>query len=128
MGFSLVIDVGKSVLDLLIKGKKLQSEEREITSKILLQISEIINSTVEKFKKDEFPHSHCQSLSILSQNLHDVLKSHLTPDQSEELLSCLMESAQIEREFASRDDQKTIEALEKAAGTFLAWSILVKKF
>jgi hypothetical protein len=126
MGFGLVLDVVKSGLDLVMKGKKLKIEEREVVSEILLDISQILNSTVEKFKKNEFPHSHCQTLQILANNLHGTLKPHLDPGQAQILIESLGEASLVEREFAFRHEPETIQVLEIAAGSFKAWSLLIK--
>lgn len=126
MGFGLVLEVVKSGIDLVMKGKKLQLEEREVVSKILSEISQLLNSTSEKFRKNEYPHNHCQTLQILAQNLHETLKTHLPPDQAKLLLESLSEASLVEREFAFRHEPETIQTLEIVAGNFAAWSLLVK--
>lgn len=126
MGFGLVLEILKGGIDVLMKSKKLRTEERETLSNILSDVSQILNSTVEKFKQNEFPHSHCQTLQILAQNLQSSLKSHLDPDQTSMLMNALEDAVLVERDFALRHDPKTIQTLEIVAGTFAAWSLLVK--
>jgi hypothetical protein len=123
--FSTVIDICKSVIDLIYKDKEIKLETRLRVSSILNEISNILQDTADKLKKDEYPHSNCVTMRSLSNNLHFILIDIVNMDVLDNLHSLLVESSEIERHFTTRKEIDTISKIEEASGEFKAMSIIL---
>jgi len=124
--FSTVIDICKSVIDLISKDNEIKLETRLRVSSILNEISNILQDTAEKLKKDEYPHSNCATMRSLSNNLHFILIDIVNMDILDNLHSLLVEASEIERHFATRKETNTISKIEEASGEFKAMSLILK--
>lgn len=123
---STVIDLCKNLIDFLLKENELKLENKLRISSILLDISDLIEDTANKLEKDEYPHSNCVVLENLSNQLHFTLIDFVNVEQLDTLHQALIQSSNIEKEFAVRKDPETIPNLRKAAGEFKSLSILIR--
>ena len=124
--FSIIIDICKSIIDLISKDNEVRLETRLRMSTILLEISQVLQDTADKLKKDEYPHSNCAVMERLSNNLHFILIDLVNMDVLDNLYELLVQSSQVEKQFATRNDPDTIPTIEKAAGEFRAMSMILR--
>jgi hypothetical protein len=124
--FGTVIDICKSIIDLISKDKEIKLETRLRVSSILNEISNILQDTAEKLKKDEYPHSNCATMRSLSNNLHFILIDIVNMDILDNLHSLLVEASEIERHFVTRKETNTVSKIEEASGEFKAMSLILK--
>jgi hypothetical protein len=124
--FGIVIDICKSVIDLVSKDKEIKLEKRLRISQILSEISSILQDTADKLKKNEYPHANCAAMTSLSNNLHFILIDLVNMDMLDNLHHLLVEASQIEKQFALRKELDTIPKIEEAAGEFKAMSLILR--
>ena len=123
---SVLIDLCKSVVEQVRNEGELRLEQRLRVSSILEEISKILMDTVEKLKRDEYPHYNCVLMENMSNQLHFSLLEYVPADKLDELHKSLMESSQVEKQFSLRKEPDTIPILEKTAAEFKALSLLMK--
>lgn len=124
--WSLIIDVCKTVIDLISKNEEIKLETRLRVSSILSEISDVLSDTAEKLKNDEYPHSNCIVMERLTNNLHFILIDLVSADILDNLYSLLIEASQIEKQFAVRKESNTIPRIEEVSGEFKAMSLFLK--
>lgn len=124
--FSTIIDICKSIIDLIHKDDEIRKETKQRVSSLLEQISDVLQDTADKLKRDEYPHSNCVVLETLSKNLHFTLMDLVNMDVLDNLHQLLSDASQIEKQYAFRKDPKTIPTIEKASGEFKAMSMILK--
>jgi hypothetical protein len=123
---STAIELCKAALEYINSNKKTKKELKLRISVLLEEISKLIEDTALKLEKDEYPHFNCALLEKMSNHLHFHLLEYVPQEEVDELRKTLIESTQIEKEFAKRHDPKTIPSLKSAAGEFKAMSLLMK--
>ncbi len=116
----------KDSVDLLVKSKEMKSENKMRVSILLGEMSSILEDTANKISKNEYPHFNCAIMEKMSNHLHFHLKDFIPENQLNELHKSLIEASQVEKQFATREDGKTISSLFNAAATFKTFSLLLK--
>ncbi len=116
----------KDSVDLLIKSKEMKSENKMRVSILLGEMSSILEDTANKISKNEYPHFNCAIMEKMSNHLHFHLKDFIPENRLNELHKSLIEASQVEKQFATREDNETISSLFNAAATFKTFSLLLK--
>jgi hypothetical protein len=120
------ISLLKDSVDLLVKSKEMKSENKVRVSILLGEMSSILEDTANKISKNEYPHFNCAIMEKMSNHLHFHLKDYIPENQLNELHKSLIETSQVEKQFATREDNETISSLFNAAATFKTFSLLLK--
>jgi hypothetical protein len=95
-------------------------------SEVILEISEVVADTVEKMKRDEYPHQNCGILMMHSQNLCNLLEDSIDEKILAQLKEVLDQASQIEIMFSKRAEPGLINSLEEISGKLKAFSIHIK--
>ena len=119
-------DLIKLVVELFGKERVEKKENLKHISEVILEISEVVADTVEKMKRDEYPHQNCGILMMNSQNLCNLLEDSIDEKILEQLKEVLDQASQIELMFSKRDEPGLIDSLEEISGKLKAFSILIK--
>jgi hypothetical protein len=122
----IAVKLCREALEFFLKKNELDRQHRERVSNLLDEISEILQYTANDLRKDIFPHGNCQILSGLSVKLKGYLNNVVPEEDLNKLMNALMESSQVETQFAIRQLPDTIPTIEKAAGEFKIMSMLLK--
>lgn len=123
---SIAIDLCKNALEYIKTNKHAKLELKLRISVLLEEISKLLEDTASKLEKDEYPHFNCALLEKMTNHLHFHLIEHVPQDEVENLRKVLLESTQVEKEFARRNEPETIPQIKKAAGEFKAMSLIMK--
>lgn len=123
---SIAIDLCKNALEYIKTNKHAKLELKLRISVLLEEISKLLEDTASKLEKDEYPHFNCALLEKMTNHLHFHLIEHVPQDEVDNLRKVLLESTQIEKEFAKRKEPETIPQIKKAAGEFKAMSLIMK--
>jgi len=118
-----IINITKDLIGNLIKFKK---EEKEKISKLLNEISDLLMSVSQDLENNQYPHSSCSMMQVLTKEFYDKVKFTLKEENSIHLEHLLIQASFLEREFALRGEPETIVKLIEATGEFKAFSILLK--
>ena len=119
-------DLIKWSVDLFQRDQVEKTQKLDHLSKIILEISEVITDTVEKMKRDEYPHQNCGILMTHSENLCKLLKDSIDEKILIQLKEVLDEASQIELMFSRRNEPGLIHSLEEISGKLKALSTLVR--
>ena len=123
---NIAIELCKNALDYVNTNKRAKNELKLRISILLEEISKLLEDTAIKLEKDEYPHFNCALLEKMTNHLHFHLMEHVPQKEVDELRRILIESTQVEKEFATRHETNTIPNLKTAAGEFKAMSLLMK--
>lgn len=123
--FSIIADITMKIVELISENENSKKEDRERISKILGEISDIILDTSVKLKKDEYPHNNCIVLERLANSLHFNLIDYVEQGELDKLHQLLIESSNIEKLYAYRNNKDTVRDLMKISGEFKAMSIFL---
>lgn len=123
--FTLLLDLVKNIVEIAQKQHSINMLYKENISKILNEISDVLNDTAEKLNRDEYPHMNCATLNTLSTNFEFYVSDLIPKEQLENLSNCLKEASHVEKLFALRKEAETILDLKKAAGEFRAFAIII---
>lgn len=123
---STAIELCKNALEYINTNKRAKIELKLRISVLLEEISKLLEDTALKLEKDEYPHFNCALLEKMTNHLHFHLLEHVPIDEADNLRKILIESTQVEKEFAARHDTDTIPNIKKAAGEFKAMSLIMK--
>ena len=123
--FSLIIEILSKFVDIINENERISIQEKEKTSKILYEISEIILDTAVKLSRDEYPHNNCVVLERLSNNLHFNLLDYVDDKENDRLYDLLKDASSIEKLYAYRHNKDMINELMKISGEFRFASILL---
>jgi hypothetical protein len=123
---STAIELCKASLEYINSNKKTKKELKLRISVLLEEISKLLEDTALKLEKDEYPHFNCALLEKMANHLHFHLMEHVPEKEVDELRKILIESTQVEKEFALRHEPTTIPNIKKAAGEFKGMSLLMK--
>lgn len=118
-----IVKITKDLLGDLIKTSK---EKKEKVSILLDEISDLLMSVSEDLEKDQYPHSSCSMMRVLTIEFYDKIKFTLDEEKSIYLENLLIQASLLEREFALRKEPETIIKLKEASGEFKAFSKLLK--
>jgi hypothetical protein len=118
------LDIIKMLVTIAQHFKETNVDQRERISKLYSEMSELLVETAKDLNADVYPHGKCATMWTLSENLLDYLKDKVNDEELTMLHQMLRSCSQLEREFATRKDEETINQLFKAAGRLQALSIL----
>ena len=124
--FDLCVNLLKESINLVLKSKQIKTDTKLRISILLDEISNILLDTAKKLEKNEYPHFNCSLMEKMSDHLHFYLEDFLPENQLNELTCLLKESSQVEKQFAMREDPKTIKSLIDASAEFKSISLLLK--
>lgn len=119
------LDIIKLIIEVVTNKKQTTQANNQKISELFSQIAEILEKTANDLKMDIYPHGACQSLAVLSNSIVDILKDKMPLSEAINLSKLLGEASLIERDWAFRQDTKTIETLLIASGEFKAHSKLI---
>lgn len=120
------LELCKWAIDLFLKSKSNDKEKIIELSGLLEKISEVLEDTAKKLEIDEYPHKNCAILENLSFSLLDKLRAHLGKADLEDLTDSLLQASQVEKLYALRKQDNTIETIYQASGKFKALSMTIK--
>lgn len=121
MWLEIVKTIGE-VINHFIKSNK---EKNFAVSELMLEIHHLLNDVITKFESNEYPHSSCSTMNILTDNLYQKIKPSLG-DKSNYLCNLLQEASNLEKSYNERNSTDIINELKKASGEFKAFSLLLK--
>jgi hypothetical protein len=116
----------KDVIDLVVKNKQIEKENKFRVAIILEEMSKVLEDTAAKLSKNEYPHFNCALMDKMSDHLNFRLTNFVPKEQLEELHNSLREASQVEKQFATREEPRTISSIYEAAATFKTFSLLLK--
>lgn len=119
-------DLIKWTVELFVRERVEGRENLKHISEVILEISEVVADTVEKMKRDEYPHQNCGILMMHSQNLCNLLEGSIDEKILAQLKEVLDQASQIELMFSKRDEPGLINSLEEISGKLKAFSIHIK--
>lgn len=119
-------DLIKWTVELFVRERVEGRENLKHISEVILEISEVVADTVEKMKRDEYPHQNCGILMMHSQNLCNLLEDSIDEKILAQLKEVLDQASQIELMFSKRDEPGLINSLEEISGKLKAFSIHIK--
>lgn len=119
------LDIVKTIGQVINHFINSNKEKKIGASELMLEIHYLLNDVITKFESNEFPHSSCSTMRILTDNLYQKIKPSLG-DKSEQLCNLLKEASNLERSFNDRNSTDIIIELKKASGEFKAFSLLLK--
>lgn len=124
----LIWESGKTIFSWITEMKRNKREINQNTSVFLQGISELLDDTVKKLARNEYPHDNCTQMSILCDNLISTLTGKMDEETIQKLHSDLDLSSKLERLYAERKDPNTLKRLKECKGMFagLAQVIRVK--
>lgn len=124
----LIWESGKTIFGWISEMKRNKREINQNTSVFLQGISELLDDTVKKLARNEYPHDNCTQMSILCDNLISTLTGKMDGETIQKLHSDLDLSSKLERLYAERKDPNTLKRLKECKGMFagLAQVIRVK--
>lgn len=120
-----LIDACKNIVHLITDVRQQEKEKKMKVSEVLFEISNILSDTANQINNGEYPHGNCVLMQRLAEKLHLVLDGITEPEDNERLKSILLESSNLEKEYANREDPETIQQLERAGAEFKAMGILL---
>jgi hypothetical protein len=116
----------KDVIDLVVKNKQIEKENKFRVAILLEEMSKVLEDTATKLSKNEYPHFNCALMDKMSDHLNFRLTDFVPKEQLEELHNSLREASQVEKQFATREEPRTISSIYEAAATFKTFSLLLK--
>jgi len=129
---SLLLDVGKTTLDLLGKSQVRKDARREKVAEYLDEIAKTIRDAASTFKKGEVPHGSCAVMEQLALTLPQTIGDFTGKTEALDLQEKLLRAHNIEKFMydLGKNDKKeraeTIAKMEQAAGLFQAAAISVR--
>lgn len=122
----LIWESGKTIFGWITEMKKNQREINQNTSEFLIGISNLLDDTVKKLARDEYPHDNCTQMSILCDNLISTLTGKMDEETIQKLHTDLELSTKLEQLYAERKDPNTLKRLKECKGMFAALGQIVK--
>ena len=116
----------KDVIDIVIKNKQIEKENKLRVGILLEEMSKVLEDTAIKLSKNEYPHFNCALMDKMSDHLNFRLTDLIPEEQLKELHHSLKQASQVEKQFATREEPQTIPSIFKAAATFKTFSLLLK--
>ena len=116
----------KESIDFISKQKDKKEEKKLKISVVLQEISDVLKNTGDMLSEDKYPTFNCALMEKMSNHLKYHMSGILPQDQLEELQNSLLESSQVEKQFASRKEVDTIPKIYDASATFKSLSLLLK--
>lgn len=123
---STAIELCKSAIDLVFKSKEMRRDSKVRVGVLLEEISKILQDTADKISINEYPSFNCFLMEKMCNNLHFQITGIVPEEQLNVLYEALKEASQVEKQFALRDDPKTVESLYNAAAEFKALGMMLK--
>ena len=123
---STAIDLCKSAVDVVLKGKEMRHDTKVRAGILLEEIAKILEDTANKLSVNEYPHFNCALMEKMCDHFHFHLTGAVPEDQLDELYESMKEASQVEKQFAIRHEPDTIPSIFKAAGEFKALGLLLK--
>jgi len=120
-------------ISLSLKDKfKTSDTDKEILSNSLLNMGNLLNSVADDLEQGIYPHGKCAEMEIYAHQLKSVLKDKMTVEEVDKLSGYMNESLQVERllgqlnQLSKEQKQENLKLLRMAAGSFVAYSTVVK--
>jgi hypothetical protein len=117
-------DIAKELINFAYKKQINDIEKKEKISKACDRISKLLTDTVKELKSDVYPVGKCAAMDMLSEELIFCFKGYMEEDKLNHLSDMLHYSSKLEKEYATRKSNDTIDTLIKTAGQFDALSII----
>lgn len=117
-------DIAKELINFVYKKQITDVQKKERISKACDRISKLLIDTSKDLKEDIYPAGKCTAMSILSQEIAVCLSGVMEKEKLDDLSNKLQACSRLEKEYASRKSNDTIERLIITAGQFDALSIL----
>jgi hypothetical protein len=95
-------------------------------SVLLDEVSKILEDTATKLSKDEYPHMNCALMEKMTNHIEFFLDGKIPQNLLEQLHKSLIESSQVEIQFANRGNDGVIESIFNASAEFKTISMLLK--
>lgn len=116
----------KDVIDLVVKNKQIEEENKFRVAILLEEMSKVLEDTAIKLSKNEYPYFNCALMDKMSDHLNFRLTDFVPEEQLKELHDSLKEASQVEKQFAIREEPQTIPSIYRAAATFKSFALLLK--
>lgn len=121
MWLDIVKTIG-GVINHLIQSNK----EKDLRiSQLMWDIHLLLEDVIIKFESNEYPHTSCSTMNVLTMSLFDKIKPSLG-DKSIYVSNLLKEASNLEKSFNERGTSDIINQLKVASGEFKGFSILLK--
>lgn len=121
MWLDIVKTIG-GVINHLIQSNK----EKDLRiSHLMWDIHLLLEDVIIKFESNEYPHTSCSTMNVLTMSLFDKIKPSLG-DKSIYVSNLLKEASNLEKSFNERGTSDIINQLKVASGEFKGFSILLK--
>lgn len=117
-------DITKELISFAYRKQSILNEKKEKMSKACDRISKLLVDTAEELKMDVYPMGKCSAMEILANELTSCLEGVMEQDKLNNLSAMLHSCSRLEKEYATRKSNDTIETLIKTAGQFEALSII----
>jgi hypothetical protein len=124
--FDLCINLLRESVDYVIKHKDMNVNNRLRVSVLLDEVSKILEDTATKLSKDEYPHMNCALMEKMTNHIEFFLDGKIPQNLLEQLHKSLIESSQVEIQFANRGNDGVIESIFNASAEFKTISMLLK--
>lgn len=120
------LEIIKFLIDLVNSNQEITQQEKEQLSNFFSDINLVIDDVIRNFEKDIYPVGCCTTMSILSNNIIDLLKNKLDEQKHEYIAKLLDEASVLEKEWANRHDPEVVTTLQQISGEFKALSIMTR--
>ena len=117
-------DITKELISFAYKKQVTQQQQKERIAKVYERIAKLLLETAEELKMDVYPMGKCAAMEILANELVSCLEGSVEEDKLSDVGNMLHSCSKLEREYATRKSNDTIETLIKTAGQFEALSII----
>lgn len=117
-------DVIKMFVTIAQHKKETNIKQRERVSKLYSQMSELLVDAAKDLSKDVYPQGKCAAMWTLSENVLNYLQDKVNEEELSIISGMLHNCSQLEKEYATRYEQRTINEMFEAAGRLQALSIL----
>jgi hypothetical protein len=123
---SLILEAGKTILDLFGKVQIKNTNRREKVADYLSEIAKTINDAAQVFKEDKIPHGSCATMEQLAKLLPESIGDFIGKPESIKLQEKLLRAHNIETfmyEIPKKNKKErdaSVAKMEQAAGFFEA--------
>jgi hypothetical protein len=129
---SLLLEVGKTTLDLLGKSQVKKDARKGKVADYLEEISKTIQDAANVFKQGQVPHGSCETMRILALSIPSTIGDFVGKNEALDLQDKLLQAHNIEKFMydLGKNDKKeraeTLAKMEQAAGLFKAAAISLR--
>lgn len=116
----LIFESGKLIFFWFSESKRNKKEIDGQISIFLTEISNLLDDTVKKLSRNEYPHDNCTQMKIITENLVNALEGKMEKDKIDLLKENLELSTKLEMLYNERKNPDTIKKLKECKGMFRA--------